>query len=726
MATSARERMMRVALGLVLLTGVVAVTFGAGYRASNAVLDGASAYVQKDRTIVRVNAESRDTDAEVAKKLAGHNQRLEVVQVAPGVVYVVNNATGAVWRLPTDTLAPQPVRGADQGAVDNPPQMVVGGGRAYLFDKKRGTLTQLEGPAGRGQKDIALPEPPTQVVVDRSGTAWALSQQVGELYGVADGSVVARHHVAGAWEPALLTLAGDRPVVYRPVRGVATMYDRGGQVRAVDLPKERTWHGVDVSAPGGDSQLLVITSQATGELTTFDFGGGHGDGEGDGDGHGDDGGGDRDLRRTRLAAPAAHQFGPAVVSHGRIYVPDYTAQSVIVFTARTLRRERSVLAPGKTHFELFARDGRVWVNDPYDKDTLSFDRNGRPVTIDKTHGYAGEPGRPGAPTTQPPAPSRPSRPSPPRPPATHAPRVPSPPYGRPGEPAPSAAAATTRVPNLVGKTVDEAHRALLAAHLRWRDDTGVVVKNGADVGRVVRQAPQGAAKVASGGAVTIWYPDPGQGSPVEVPPLSGLSADEACRRLQSLTLGCAGTAVPDPGGAGVHGQNPAPGAQVSSGTSVSYQYQPVPPQPLNRYKAEKVNSRYLSLAGGPAGDGPWTAQPPTSSVYPPGAIGQVPGLVAVYQAGCGNCDVQTIYYYANADGRTPAQPSGAWGSLSGAEFACFHRTSAPPGTVPLMRMFRGDGQHRRWEFAPNPGPEHSAHVANGFADEKDLCYVWPR
>ena len=62
MTTSARERLTRVALGLVLLAGVVAVTFGAGYRASDALLDGASAYVQKDHTVVRVNAESRDTD----------------------------------------------------------------------------------------------------------------------------------------------------------------------------------------------------------------------------------------------------------------------------------------------------------------------------------------------------------------------------------------------------------------------------------------------------------------------------------------------------------------------------------------------------------------------------------------------------------------------------------------------------------------------------------------
>jgi hypothetical protein len=191
-------------------------------------------------------------------------------------------------------------------------------------------------------------------------------------------------------------------------------------------------------------------------------------------------------------------------------------------------------------------------------------------------------------------------------------------------------------------------------------------------------------------------------------------------------LACVEAVAPHPSATGVHGQNPGAGVRVSSGTSVGYLYQPVAPQPVNRYKADRVNSRYLSLGGGPTKDGVWNQQPPTAAAYPPGAIGQVPGLVAVYQAGCGNCDVQTIYYYANADGRTPAQPSGTWTGLSGAEFACFHRTSAPQGTVPLMRMFRGEAQKRRWEFAPTSSPEYGVHHANGFADDKDLCYVWPR
>jgi hypothetical protein len=638
MARSTRERLMRVGLGLALLAGVVAVTFGAGYRASNALLDGASAYVQKRHTVVRVNAESGDTDAQAARDLAGGNQRLEVVQVAPGVVYVVNNETGAVWRLPTDTLKPDAAGSGDQKAAENPPQVVAGGGRAYLFDKKRGALTLIEEPSGPVRKQIALPGPATEVVVDRSGTAWALSQQVGELYGIAGGPIVARYRVADhPWEPALLTLAGDRPIVYRPERGAATMFDRRGQVRTVELPREKTWRGVDVAAPGADTPVLVITSQASGELIKVDFTSG-------------------DTRRTRLADPAGHQFGPSVVSHGRLYVPDYIARRVVVLEAGSLRQVLSERVPGVTRFEMFERDGRVWVNDPYDKDMLSFDRDGRLTTIDKNRG--GDVAEPERSETQ--------RPESSPPPAEHAPPQIPPSSLRPHRPHESASPPP----------------------------------------RVPPSPPSGPKLIA-------------------VPDLGGLSSDEACQKLKSISLGCAGNSVPDGTHTGVYNQSPGPQTQVSSGTVVSYLYQPIAPVPLNRYKAEKVHSRFLSRGGGPTGDGVWNQQPPTAAVYPPEAIGQVPGLVAVYQSGCGNCDVQRLYYYANADGRNPAQPTGNWASKDGAEFACFFRSSAPQGTVPLMRMWKGSGQQRRWEFATSSS-EQAAHQANGYADDKDLCYVWPR
>jgi hypothetical protein len=336
---------------------------------------------------------------------------------------------------------------------------------------------------------------------------------------------------------------------------------------------------------------------------------------------------------------------------------------------------------------------------------LSFDRDGRPTTI----AAAPEVQRPES--SPPPTQHRPL-PIPP------IPSIPPTRHSSEPEPAPPSVAVphATRAPNVVGMSADQAHQALRAAHLRWQDVTGGVVTSYADIRKVIRQR-------SNAGVVTIWYPDPSQGSPIQVPDLTTLSSDQACQRLQSITLGCAGTLAPDPGPVGVHHQNPVAGTQVSSGTSVNYLYQTVPPGALSQFRAENVKSRYLSLGDSPAGDGVWSPQGPTAAVYGPEAIGQM-GLVPIYQAGCGNCDVQRVYFYGNVAGG-PAQPPGNWGT-SGPKFACFDPNApAPQGSVPFMRLYRGDGPQRRWEFAPNPSSAYATYQGNGWIDDKVLCYVWP-
>jgi hypothetical protein len=766
MARSTRERLMRAGLVLALLAGVVVITFGAGYRASNALLDGGSAYVQERHKVVRVNAESRDTDAETARKLASGTQRLEVVQVAPGVVYVVNNDTGVVWRLPTDTMKPEPVAGAPgaarKGAEDAKPQVVAGGGRAYLFDKNRGAITLLEGPSGRGRQEITLPKPAAEVVVDRSGTAWALSPQVGELYGIAGGRVVARHRVAGAWEPARLTLAGERPVVYLPVRGAATMFDRTGQKRTVNLPKEASAAGVEVAAPGADARVLVITSQRTGELIKVDFT-------------------DSDVRRTQLAGRAGHYFLPPVVSHGRVYVADTTDRHVVILDLDSLRQVYWRTVPGTRYFKLFARDGRVWINDPYHNEMLSFDRDGRSTSIDKNRGDdLGErpTGRPEVPGPEAPGPDEerrppieqlPLRPPPDRRPGTAPAEVRVPdvvgmaqdrardaiedrrlrfrPVSRPGDCATGEVLSTdpragsrvrigtpvavvvcgpTQVPNLAGMHIDQAHQALQAARLRWQDEAGGAVQTPADIGKVVSQDPPAGTPLGTSGVVKVGYVDPNRGSPIVVPNLVGASNEQACATLQSIQLACAGAPAPHATATGVHTQNPGPPAQVPAGTPVSYAYQPIAAVALNRYKADRVESRFLSLGAGPQGDGQWNVQPQMARVYPPEAVGQVPGLIPIYPAKCGGCDVQTLYFYSR-NGGVPNKPDNAkWTAIGQPAFGCFEIGSAPAGTVPLRRVFADFAQGRRWAFAPVPSGEFDHHKEKGYQADRDLCFVWPR
>ena len=68
--TTLRSKLTRVALAGALVASVLVVSFGTGYRASQAVLDDGSAWLVKGRTVAHVNAETGRTDAEVARDLA--------------------------------------------------------------------------------------------------------------------------------------------------------------------------------------------------------------------------------------------------------------------------------------------------------------------------------------------------------------------------------------------------------------------------------------------------------------------------------------------------------------------------------------------------------------------------------------------------------------------------------------------------------------------------------
>jgi hypothetical protein len=230
--------------------------------------------------------------------------------------------------------------------------------------------------------------------------------------------------------------------------------------------------------------------------------------------------------------------------------------------------------------------------------------------------------------------------------------------------------------------------------------------------------------LGNSGVVTVGYIDP-QGSPIVVPDLMGASNEQACATLKSVQLDCVPSAVPHQTATGVHAQNPGPPARVPAGTPISYSYQPIAPVPLNRYKADRVESRFLSLGAGPQGDGQWNVQPQMARVYPPEAAGQF-GLIAIYPAKCGGCDVQTLYFYSR-NGGVPTKPDNAkWTAPGQAAFSCFDVGAAPTGTVPLRRVFADFAVGRRWAFAPAPSGELEQHKSKGYQMDRELCYVWPR
>lgn len=756
-----RERMVRSGLVFALLTGVPVATFGAGYRGSEAVLDSASAFLQREHRLVRVNLETGDVDAEAARELATGDERLTVVQVRPGVVFVVNQATGEVWRMPTDTLAPQPVDTVlDQ---DGQAGEVTGdGGRAYLLDPERGQLTLLEDEGTAPMSEVPLPAGGTvdTVVVDRSGTAWALSEDRGELYRIVGPAVERTHAVPHPGQPAELTLAGDLPVVYQPTAGVAAIFDQSGEVRRVDGLPAAERSNVLVAAPGTDPRVLVVAVRGTGELFAVDFRTG------------------RPSPPAQLPDRADSRLGAPVVAHGLVYLPDYTHRQVVVVDLQSLREIRTVAVKGQGDFEIVARDGWVRVNNPYGA-LLTFDKGGHPRELDGIP----EPDRD-------PAPDRPDRPEPSpspspesspepgdRPDPDRAPSASPEPDDRP-EPAPvvvpdvigtdrlaacdelagagldcrpepqvqagcptgqvvsAEPAVGSRVPagtevrvvfctpprTVVppsGATLEETCAAVQAAALTCQPQVAGYATSTADFHRVVGYEPAAGTEVDAGSVVTVGYLE--QPDAVTVPSVLNMDPTQACQTLQAAFLQCAPVADWQTRDLNiVQHQDIAPGTSVATGTAVPFYYETIGPVPLNRFKSDGQEARYLTIGGAPPGA--WDPQPPIGGVYAAGEAG-VPGLTVVYQFHCQpDCLEGRSFGYYYSQGTGP--PTDNW-KLDGPAFSCF--PNPVPGTVPLQALF--SDVRRAWAFAPQPSGEYDFHTNpnNGAYTYKfTICHIWPR
>jgi beta-lactam-binding protein with PASTA domain len=282
-----------------------------------------------------------------------------------------------------------------------------------------------------------------------------------------------------------------------------------------------------VAKPGAAATVAVVVAR-TGELVLAEF---------------DD---KREVRRVDLRGRAGHRFGPPVVHRDRVYVPDYTSRHVVVVHNSQGRVEIEQPVPGRSDtFTVFARDNRVWVNDPHDTGVVvTFDGSGRPTTMD-----VGGAARP-TPTKRP----------------TGAPTPSANPV--PGTPNTSAPPELLTVPNLVGadrntvcSRLDRRLRCLLVAQPDGPGETD----------RVTQTDPVAGSRVRPGRTVTVFYRGPAQ-----VPDLVNLPAAQACRALTEARLTCreqaSGLAVDGTRIRVVTAQSVPPGSRAATGTAVTITY----------------------------------------------------------------------------------------------------------------------------------------------------------
>jgi hypothetical protein len=149
--------------------------------------------------------------------------------------------------------------------------------------------------------------------------------------------------VGGAGDPLTLTMAAGTPVVTDARTGTVTVVATTGGQQSVNLPPAAqggtvltpaTTDGSTVPVLAADTGTLVLVDTQTGTSTslTVDAGG--------------------------------HTLGAPQALVGRIYIPDFSAGTLIVYDTASGQFENRITVTGHAgKLQLFVKDGLLWVND---------------------------------------------------------------------------------------------------------------------------------------------------------------------------------------------------------------------------------------------------------------------------------------------------------------------------------------------------------------------------
>ncbi|MET0234102.1 MAG: PKD domain-containing protein [Kibdelosporangium sp.] len=355
---------------------------------------------------------------EVAAQVQVASQREQVDAVQEGTTgYAVNRSAGWIRRVDGATFAlsppASPITGADDGL-----RLLTSPNALYALDIEHGALTRTD-PATLvsqgGVQPLAAEIGPQAATVDGTGRLWVLDTATGDLSWTQGGQRGIRRKATES-RSAMLVTANGSPVLVDPQARTATTLDpvSGEAVDTLHLdlrPEDK----VQVSGSPHSSRLYVVASR--GVLEVCDFG--------------------ADQCDAAVPLNGSGDFGAAVETAGRLFVPDYVTGSVWIIDLqqkRVVARAEVMSTPRR--FQLLTRDGIVFFNDPDSEQAGVVRLDGGTGKIakydpaDPSKGLSGQAAKPASPA----APDSPSSPSSPSGPAPDKPVVPADPASPVGPP----------------------------------------------------------------------------------------------------------------------------------------------------------------------------------------------------------------------------------------------------------------------------------------------------
>ncbi|MCW2948318.1 MAG: hypothetical protein JWR24_5035 [Actinoallomurus sp.] len=349
-----------IAIGVVGVLCAAAVVFGVGMASAKYHLADVGGWLasSKKGELVHVNGLSGKVDGKITLSgSTGHP--MKVIQQG-GVVLIVDEVTHVVSRV--DPAHLNVVQGATyRGAAGM--QVVSGSGAAYALDQVKGSVQRLDPMtlATLGNP-LGLTGPIGAGAIDARSVLWVPVPADGNAASVRSGQAGQPVGIGKTGDDLALTIAAGAAVITDFTTAESVIIGPDGTQMKVKLPStvSEAGRGTVMAPASTDGQLVPLL--AGGSLIVLNSGNGS-------------------LSSVSLQLPR-HRLAPPQALGQKVYIPDQSSGSLLVYDAATNRMDQQVPVTGRPgQLDAFVKDGLLWVNGPDTSKAVVVDGAGghRPV-----------------------------------------------------------------------------------------------------------------------------------------------------------------------------------------------------------------------------------------------------------------------------------------------------------------------------------------------------------
>jgi hypothetical protein len=354
----------QLAIGLVGVLCVGAVTFGVGMASTRYQVSDIGAWLSaaKKGTLVHANGMAGKIDGKVRLPGTMYGHEIKIVQDG-STILIVDQQTGVVSRI--DPAQLDMTKSTSAFAAVGV-QIVVGKGMAYAVDPAKATVQRIDPiTLTTMETQTTLTAPLGQAAIDGRGTLWVPVPATGQVVPFQGGHQAAPMTVGKPKDSLAITIAAGVPIITNSTAATALILDPSGKQLTVALPP------MSKVGPGGvlfpaatEGQIVPLLVKETGLLVLLDTVSG---------------------RHSTVPLQATnHRYGPPQILGSKVYIPDQTAGSLIVYNFATNAFDPSVVVGGRPGpLEVFVSGGLLWADDPHGDRAVVLEESGAVKEIQK-------------------------------------------------------------------------------------------------------------------------------------------------------------------------------------------------------------------------------------------------------------------------------------------------------------------------------------------------------